>query len=208
MKIYRSLGLIIFTLLSHSAISLAAEEEEVYTPIPELNYTPPKKVKSESVFDDIRLHAGAAYVSSFQDVPLGGGQRARGGMRGAQFNFGVDLFSQYWILQGNLFSLPQTTFDQAQVSENGFELRQIFETPIMDAVTFHVGLGIEDRNYTIRSSQGDNSMASGAWVIATGFDYWPAPFISSGVELSAHLPLANGDDPSSYDLGVRLSGHF
>jgi hypothetical protein len=208
MKFATSLYLTLVFLGSFPANTLAAEAEEEYAPIPELNYTPPKKAKSDSMFDDVRLHAGAAYISSFQDVPVGGGNRARGGLRGAQFNFGIDLFSQYWILQGNLFSLPQTTFDQAQVSENGFELRQVFETSILESVTFHGGLGIEDRNYSIKSQNGDNSMSSGAWVSTAGVDYWPAPFISSGIELSAHLPLANGDDPSSYDLGVRVSGHF
>jgi hypothetical protein len=205
MKFLFTLSLIIAITGLNSANSLAAEEE--YTPIPELNYNPPTKVTKDSVFDDVRLHAGAAYVSSYQDVPLGGGLRARGGMSGAQFNFGVDLFSQYFILQGNLFSLPQTTFNQAQVSENGFELRFVFETNVAEAVTFHAGLGIEDRNYTIKSLNGDNSHSSGAWVVATGFDYWPAVFLSTGIELSAHTPLAT-DDPSSYDLGVRVSGHF
>jgi hypothetical protein len=120
----------------------------------------------------------------------------------------MDIFSQHWILQGVLFTLPQATISQAQIGTNGFELRPVYETNIAEQVTFHGGLGIESRNYSIHSSYGDNSMSSGAWVIASGIDYWPAEFISAGVELAGHLPLANSDDPSSVDIGVRLGGHF
>jgi len=186
--------------------SLASEEE--YAPIPELNYHPPKDTNNPSIFDEVRLHAGAAFLNSYQNVPIGQGQRVQGGMRGIQFNFGIDLFNPKWILQGALFSLPQATLGNAQISSNGFELSLLYETSIYEEVTLHGGLGIESRNYGIRSPLGDDSMASGASVLVTGLDYWPAPFISAGLELSGHLPLASGDDPSSVDLGIRLNGHF
>jgi hypothetical protein len=191
-----------------SAKSLAAEEEEHYAPIPELNYHPPKDTESNSIFDEVRLHAGAAFLNSYQNVPIGQGQRATGGARGMQFNFGVDLFNPKWILQGSLFSLPQQNINGAQISSNGFELSCLFETPIFEEITMHGGLGIEDRNYGIKSFLGDNSMTSGAYVLSTGVDYWPAPYISMGLEVSGHLPMASGDDPNSVDLGVRLNGHF
>ena len=192
-----------------AAKSLAAEEEqERYTPIPELNYHPPKDTENTSIFDEVRLHAGAAFLNSYQNVPIGQGQRATGGIRGMEFNFGVDLFNPKWILQGALFSLPQQNINGAQVSSNGFELSCLYETEIFEQVTMHGGLGIESRNYGIKSNLGDHSMASGAWVLATGVDYWPTTFISTGLEVAGHLPMASGDDPSSIDLGVRLNGHF
>jgi hypothetical protein len=199
-------SLVFITLSFSGAKSLAAEEE--YAPIPELNYNPPKEKDTSSMFDDVRLHAGAAFLNSYQNVPLNQTQRAEGGMRGVQFNFGVDLFNPKWILQGALFSLPQATLGNAQVSSNGFELSLLYEASIYEQVTMHGGLGIESRNYGIRSGFGDNSMSSGASVLVTGLDYWPATFVSAGLEVSGHLPLANGDDPSSIDLGIKLNGHF
>lgn len=193
---------------SLAATTPGAEEEEHYAPIPELNYHPPKDTDNTSIFDEVRLHAGAAFLNSYQNVPIGQGQRATGGVRGMQFNFGVDLFNPKWILQGSLFSLPQQPINGANISSNGFELSCIYEAPIFEEVTMHGGLGIEDRNYGIKSFLGDNSMASGAYVLSTGVDYWPAPYISMGLEVSGHLPMASGDDPNSIDLGVRLNGHF
>ncbi len=202
--------LVLATFSVFSDKSLAAEEssEEHYAPIPELNYHPPKDTDNSSIFDEVRLHAGAAFLTSYQNVPLGQSQRVEGTMRGLQINFGVDLFSPKWILQGALFTLPQTSLGGAQISSNGFELSCLYEGSIFEQVTMHGGLGIESRNYGIKSALGDNSMSSGAYVLATGIDYWPSSSISAGLELAGHLPMASGDDPSSIDLGVRLNGHF
>jgi hypothetical protein len=197
-----------FASVSDSSTSSEGGSEEHYAPIPELNYVAPKAVNNSSMFDEVRLHAGAAFIDSFQNIGIGNGQRVSGGVQGAEVNFGADLFSQNWILEGALFSIPQTTLGTAQISSNGFELRLVYETAIFEGVTIRGDLGIADRNYGVKSSNGDNSLTSGATVVGFGMDYWPVAYLSLGLGISDHIAMSNGDDPSSIDLAIKVNGHF
>jgi opacity protein-like surface antigen len=172
--------------------------------------------ESDSVFDEVRIHAGAAFVNSFQDYVIAPGIRERGGIKGFDLNFGVDLFSEHWQAEGHLVNFPETGVSDTRISSNGFELRLIYDTAIFEGITVHGGAGVANRSYTIKTStrpdhsvlRGENSFSSGASVLTAGLDYWPNGQISAGLELSNHLPMASGDDPTSMDLAIKVNGHF
>ena len=211
-------ALIFFSALGGANVLAEDQGKEEYLPIPELSYPTQKKAVDDdySIFDDVRLHAGAAFINSFQDYLIAPGVRERGGVRGVQINFGVDLFSEHWIVEGDLVSIPQSPIDDTTISENGFELRLNYETPILEGVTVHAGAGVASRNYNITTSArpaggvtaGSSSFSSGASVIEGGADYWVSGQLSAGLELGTHIPMANGTDPSSVDLAIRVNGHF
>jgi len=214
----RILG-VVFMLLSleYRANALADDSKDEYLPIPELNYqNPAKQTDDYSIFDEVRLHAGAAFINSFQDFMIAPGVRERGGVKGVQINFGVDLFSTNWMIEGDLVNIPETAIGDTRISSNGFELRMVYETPLIEALTVHADLGVASRGYNIKTSarpdgsvaNGQQSFSSGATVLAAGLDYWVSGQISCGLEFANHLPMANGDDPSSLDLAVRVNGHF
>ena len=162
-----------------------------------------------SVLDECRIHGGLSLMNSFQDFAVSQGIRERGGIKGFQLNLGIDLFSIHWIAEGDLLYFPESQVGSTRLSSNSFELRFLYDTPIFEAVTVHLGAGIGNRTYNIKNDlYPSRSFGSGATVLVTGIDYWANADISAGVELSNHLPLANGDDPSSVDLGIRLNGHF
>lgn len=176
-----------------------------------------KVTKDEpSLFEENRLHVGAALVHSFQDYQIAPGTRERGGLRGFELSLGLDLFSQNWIAQAIVSNFPDTAISDTNLATNGFELRLIYERPILYGVTLHGGFGLGNRFYNIKTRQRPNSnisnktqtFQSGATTFAFGADYWPAGEVSAGVEISTRLPMASGDDPSSVDFGIKLSGHF
>ena len=189
-------------------------DTEEYVPIPEL--TTQKPVDDESVFDDVRLHGDISFLNSYQDIQIAQGIRERGGLKGFALGFGVDLFSQHWIAEGVLVNFPESQLGDARVSSNGFELRLLYDAAIYEGVTLHGGVGVASRNYNVKTANrpdnsvkaGENSFASGATVLVGGIQYWPNAQISAGLELSNHMPLATGDDPSSVDLAIKLGGHF
>src|SRR5947209_4504950 len=80
-----------------------------------------------SIFDDVRLHAGVAFMNSFQDVLTSSGVRERGGLKGFDLNFGADLFSEHWIAEGHLISYPEALLSSSRVAANGFELRLLYD---------------------------------------------------------------------------------
>lgn len=197
--------------------STDGEADEKYLPIPELSGETQTKVEDDSsIFDDVRLHAGAAFIDSFQSYTIGKGIRQSGALGGIDLNFGVDLFSEHWIVEGDLVNLPQTVIGDTKVSSNGFELRLVYETPILEAVTVHGSAGVASRNYDIVTSArpdgsvvaGEKTFASGATVLGAGIDYWLSGQFSAGVQFDDHMPMASGDDPSSLDMSIRLNGHF
>ena len=102
-----------------------------------------------------------------------------------------------------------TVMSKSSLSSNTFELRVLYEKPIFYGVTVHGGVGLANRFYNIKSKGvPDRSFYSGATALVAGVDYWPSGDVSAGVEVTNHLPLASGDDPSSLDFGIKLSGHF
>jgi hypothetical protein len=170
-----------------------------------------------SAFDDCRIHGGASFINSFQDFAVSPGVRDRGGIRGLELNLGIDMFTPRVIAEGVLLYFPEAQIEDAHLSSNAFELRMLYDNHLFDGVTFHLGAGISSRTYNVKikpstlitsPSNSDHSFSSGATALVSGLDYWPSPDVSVGVELTNHLPLANGDDPSSVDLGIKLNGHF
>ncbi len=174
-----------------------------------------QKVQNESsIFDDTRVHVNVGLLESFQSYDIAPGIREQGGIRGFQLGVGVDLFSPNWIAQGVIMNFPATGVDDTTLSSNAFELRIIYDHSILEGVTLHGGAGLGNRFYDIKSQVRSNLAAqestfnSGAAVLIFGADYWPSGELSAGLELSTHVPLANGNDPSSIDLAVNISGHF
>lgn len=194
--------------LASAAVQREAEEYPVISEI-----TRPIEDES-SILDDVRLHGGLTFISSFQEFALTESRRERGGVRGFALNFGIDLFSPRWIAQGVLVSYPESTVGEAKISSNGFELRLLYDAPIREAVTVYFGGGLANRAFNIKANQTsehqavDRSFQSGATVLAAGLEYWPSGSLSAGLELSNHIPMANAEEPSSVDLGIKLSGHF
>jgi hypothetical protein len=162
-----------------------------------------------NIFDETRFHGGVALIQSFQDLQIAPGQRERGGIRGFEINVGVDLFSQNWIAQGVLTFFPESNINNTTLTSNSFELQVLYEKPVLYGVTLHGGVGLANRFYNLRTKGiADRSFYSGATAFTVGADYWPSGEVSVGVEVSNHLPIANGDDPSSMDFGIKLTGHF
>jgi hypothetical protein len=203
----KNLILIIITLLSTQITRAATSGSLDYD-----GYTSTNRASVEedtNIFDETRFHGGVGLLQSYQDVNVGNGKRERGGIRGFELNVGVDLFSPSWIAQGILTFLPENALGESSLSSNAFELRIIYEKPIFYGVTLHGGVGLANRFYDIKTKGlPDHTFYSGASVLVLGADYWPSGDVSAGVEVSNHLPIANGDDPTSVDMGIKLSGHF
>jgi hypothetical protein len=200
--------------LASGGVAPDGDDSSQYAPIPELQTQKP--VDDYSIFDDVRIHIGVAMINSFQDIPLAAGVRSSATAHGVELNLGVDMFSPHWIVEGVLDSLPETAAGDARFSTNGFELRALYDTAIFEAVTVHLGLGVANRNYNIKTAAradgsvkaSDTTFQSGATVLAAGIDYWPNANVSAGVEVTDHAPMASGDDPSSLDMAVKVTGHF
>ncbi len=170
----------------------------------------------DSTFDEIRIHLGVSLLQSYQKFNIAPGVQAEGGIRGFQLGLGVDLFSPHWIAQGLLTNYPTSGIEDTTISSNAFELRLIYDYPIMVGVTVHGGAGIGNRYYNIKTQartgtnvdDGQSSFNSGAFGLVVGAEYWPTGEISGGIEFSHHTPMASSTDPTSYDLGIQISGHF
>jgi opacity protein-like surface antigen len=212
---------IVVTVLTLTCISFKAysstESEEISLPDSVRRSIASQSVDDTSAFDECRIHGGVSLINSFQDYSIAAGIRERGGIRGFDLNLGIDLFSPHWIAEGEIIALPESQINDTRLSSNGFELRMLYDTNIIESVTVHGGVGIASRSYHIKTlaradlsgvQAGERSFASGATVLVGGADYWPSQEISIGIEVSNHIPMANGDDPTSIDMGIKLNGHF
>lgn len=175
-----------------------------------------KALISDSTFDDVRIHLGASLLQSYQTFSIAPGYQAQGGIRGFQLGLGIDLFSPHWIAQGLLINYPTAGIEDTTLSSNAFELRLIYDYPILLGVTLHGGMGIGNRYYNIKTQSrigtsvmdGESSFNSGAVSLVAGVEYWPTGEISGGIDLSHHMPMASSSEPSSFDLAIQISGHF
>ncbi|MCC6278566.1 MAG: hypothetical protein IT289_11690 [Oligoflexia bacterium] len=204
------------TLILGSSQAWAAPslDDDLYSP----QISSKKKSSSDddlSIFDDVRLHAGVAYLTSFQEIPLGPGVRERGGINGFDLNFGIDLFSQHWIAEGHVMNFPETSLGDSRVSSNGFGLRILYDTAVAEGLTVHGGVGVASRAFNIKSTSKtplnrrfDRTFQTGSTVLVGGIDYWPTGQLSFGLEISNHLPMASDQDPNSLELAIKLNGHF
>ncbi len=198
--------------ISVTVTALASTEDD-YTPTTRASIN---REDETSIFDETRIHGGVALLQSYQDFMIAPGMRERGGIRGFELSLGVDLFSQNWIAEGVVMSFPEASIADTTMSANAFELRMLYEKPIFYGVTVKGGVGLGSRSYNLKTKarvgtniiDTDKSFSSGATVFVLGLEYWPSGEVSAGVEVSNHLPMASGDDPSSVDLGIKLSGHF
>src|SRR4051812_16017698 len=101
--------------------SLASTSDETYAPIPELSFH--ENTDETSVFDEMRLHAGASFVNSYTQFKIGNNVSEKGNLRGLQLNIGMDLFNEHWIVEGLVQSMPEMSVGDTKISSNGFELR-------------------------------------------------------------------------------------
>ena len=98
---------------------------------------------------------------------------------------------------------------RSRLASSGFELRLLYDKPILTALTLHGGLGVGSRSYSVKiAGSPDLSFNSACTVLAFGGEYWITYQASAGIELTNHLPMASWDDPTSMDLGMKFTGHF
>jgi hypothetical protein len=196
---------LLLTVSAAQGASRTGGDYEGYTGIPELDYP----ADDYSIFDEVRLHVGASFLNSLQEIMTSPGSKESVGLRGFDLNFGVDLFSINWIAEGHLINFPETSLGDTRVATNGFELRVLYDSAIREGMTLHGAVGLASRAYSVKTfGRPDTTFSSAASVLAFGGDYWISGQLSAGLELTTHLPMASGDDPSSVDLGIKVNGHF
>jgi hypothetical protein len=185
-------------------------QEDVPAPLQGRSTTKSKKspLIGDSTFDEVRIHLGVSLLQSYQTLTVSPGHEIEGGIRGFQLGLGIDLFSPHWIAQGLLVNYPTASIEDSTLSSSAFELRLLYDYPVLVGVTLHGGAGIGNRFYSVKSPVNEGSFNSGAVSFVAGVEYWPTGEISGGIDLSHHMPMASGQDPSSYDLAIQISGHF
>lgn len=210
--------LIVSLLLGFSTPSLAqyAEEDEGLgydAIIQKLTRAEAPVEQEDTLLDDVKIHVGVGLANALYSIRHGNGDSTYAAQRGVEIALGIDLFSKYWIAEGSFRNYGQQKFENATVGLKEFDLKMIHRNQLSQGWGYRLGGGIAAR-YLSMEYQGPGLKYSGEYqtpasVVQGGIESLLTKRFSLGADLSWKSALIEETpDRSSYEVVVRLAGHF
>lgn len=174
----------------------------------------PQPVTADADWEDVAIHGGIGFATSYVTVVSPDGSRGSGLLKGLQLNFGVNLFTRSVRAEGAFSSYQQEELDhnlKADLKE--FELRLIYLPLAQEGINLRLGFGLAARYMGL-----DSNLSSG-W--ANYRASTPSSFLLLGFERKLSKNLAMGPDisyrsavvsdtfdKSAWDASFRLNATF
>jgi hypothetical protein len=161
---------------------------------------------SKSPFDDVMIHAGLGYISSFANFQANNESMSRF-ETGLQLSLGIDLFSPSWYSEGVFRNYGVSNDGNESINLKEFDLKVGYKAPISNLWSYTVGTGLSNRFLTITDPTRDIDVNSTtpSLMISSGFYANPSKNIAIGVEGNAHAALISRTaDKGSFDFALRV----
>lgn len=164
-------------------------------------------------FANVKIHAGVGFANSVYTVNHTNGDKTYAAGRGVQVALGIDLFSRNWLAEGTFRNYGESRFENATISLKEFDLKLLYQSRFSQLWSLRFGAGLAARymdiSYTGKSTKYAKSYDTPASVLQTGLFTHLSQAITIGADASVrNAMIEESPDRSSYDLTLRLDGHF
>ncbi|MGZ3723790.1 MAG: hypothetical protein ACXVA9_12695 [Bdellovibrionales bacterium] len=174
----------------------------------------PPPIGEDFDWQEVALHGGLAFATSFVHVNAPNGAVGTGMLKGVEFNFGMNLFTRTMRAEGAFSSYASEELDnnlKADLKE--FELRVVYLPALQDNTTLRFGLGLAARYMNL------DSRAGGVWqnyqgstpssLFLVGFERKISANVTLGPDLSYRSAIVSDTfDKSAWDASFRLNATF
>ncbi|MFZ4404501.1 MAG: hypothetical protein ACOYOK_10405 [Pseudobdellovibrionaceae bacterium] len=168
------------------------------------------KEQSYSAFDDVMVHAGFGYVTSFSTLSVKDEKMSRY-QNGLQLSLGIDLFSPQWFSEGVFRNFGLTSYGREELSLREVDLKIGFKESLNHPWFYTVSTGLSDRylKYNNPNKKYTLEENTASWMLSSGIFIQSNAHLSLGVELSGRTALTSSSvDQNSLDIAFRMNGHF
>ena len=174
----------------------------------------PERPLTGDPFENVKIHIGVGLANSVETLRYGNGDKTNVAQRGVQIAMGIDLFSKTWLAEGTFRNFGETEFENANVGMKEFDLKVVYQSRLAPSWYTRLAGGLSAR-YLKVFYHGDqkpldrNEYDTPASVLQAGLTTVLTPGLSFGTDLAYRNSLIDETpDKSSFDLTLRLDGHF
>lgn len=159
-----------------------------------------------SPFDQVMIHAGLGYISSFSNYQANNQNFSRF-QTGLQLSLGIDLFSPNWYSEGVFRNYGVSSQGDETINLKEFDLKVGYKAPLSGVWSYTLATGLANRFLTIQDPSRDIHVDSTtpSLLVSGGVYLNPNRNVAIGVETSAHSALVSRTaDKDSFDFALRV----
>jgi len=173
----------------------------------------PMPTHTEVNWQDVALHGGLAFATSFMDVSSPSGTAGAGLLKGVEVSLGMNLYSEKFRGEAAFTMYGQDGLQNGLKADlHEFEARALYLPSLNDKTTVRLGLGLAARYLDLQ----DTSHGSATYdattpvsVLIVGFERKIAPSLTLGPDLSYRSALVSDSfDKTAWNASFRLNATF
>lgn len=167
------------------------------------------KKESVSPFDDVLIHVGLGYVSSFSRTSIPENQLSNQ-LSGLQLSLGINLFSPRWYSEANWRNFGVYSRFAQEISLRELDFRIGFQDELSAKWKYRLSTGLATRFLHFSDAQKSISMdtTTPAMIVSFGIFASLSDYVSLGAETSMRSPLVSSTDKGSWDLSLQTLTSF
>lgn len=167
------------------------------------------KQESTSPFDDVLIHAGLGYVTTFSQTSIQGNNFSNQ-FSGLQLSLGINLFSPHWYSEAawRNYGVQNRLTQETGLRELDFRIG--YQDAINNQLNYRLGTGLATRffHYSDTAQSINVDATTPAMLINFGLFAKMNEFLSLGGEASFRSPLVSSSDKGSWDLSLQTLTSF
>ncbi len=166
------------------------------------------KKESSSPFDEVLIHFGLAYVTSFSATSIPSNSLSNQ-LSGLQLSLGINLFSPHWYSEATWRNFGVHSRFSQEISLRELDFRIGFQEDLSAKWKYRLGTGLATRFMHYSDNKSVNIDATTpALLINFGLFTPISDFVSLGAEVSGRSPLVSSSDRGSWDLSLQSLTSF
>lgn len=166
------------------------------------NYRP----TDNAAFEQVKLHFGAGYVSSFSQLQLDS-KNVQRYQNGLQLSLGIDLFSRQWFGETSFRNFGITNYGSEEIRLREFDLKMGYIDTIQNPLDFRIMGGLTTRYLQVHDGVKDIHIddTTPGLMIGAGLAFRINPVVSLGFDIAGRSALIGQTaDKSSIDFTFDL----
>lgn len=156
-----------------------------------------------------RAHLGLGLVQTIYDADSENLSRSMQNQGGLIVNVGVDVFNQYWGLEGSYANYGNNRTQNATLKLREFAVKGLYKPTLNKTWSMRLGLGFSSRFLDVNSLNGGQSAKTPSSLFLVGVESYISSMVSLGADFSLKTAMISDTiDKNSADFIFRIDTHF
>lgn len=167
------------------------------------------KQESGSPFDDVLIHVGIGYITSFSETSIPN-DNISNRLSGIQLTLGINLFNPNWYSEANWKNYGVNSSASQEVSLRELDFRIGYMNSLSESWNYKIGTGLATRflHFSNPSKLINYDSTTPALLAHFGLFNMISKSLSFGAEVSMESPLTASYDRGGWNLGFLTQGSF